>query len=381
METYPHFRLKDSSRQLQWEPPDSRQSSRELHETFDETESELSGPTRYSTILRLPTVHRNKFVSVVEKVTSFNSSGIMLPKDSLYGSAIVLPQVARSLGYNSFYVGKACMAWFSLVVVLVLQSMFVYQVYRMVELKDLEQGFTKGGWSYIGTPRWRWYLCNTDENANDDLLRKLCVVAFTIVLFKDLRQTFEMAAFIWKVPNEAGNWMVVSLINGDQIQVNTNGRKEVVRKEEAQMQWQVDALEIPWKVLAVFGALIPKACLFWSLLFYGAMWLMNTTEPGELILNCVANVFVLELDEAVFAAVTTADVQQYMDNLLPWMPPIDQDDEETDTESTAERTRDSWYYLRSVTSLLSFPVLLPIIVFTLFHYYYRNCGAHGSKPE
>merc|ERR1712048_702830 len=57
----------------------------------------------------------------------------------------------------------------------------------------------------------------------------------------------------------------------------------------------------------------------WLGLFsWGTFWVMNANERVELILNAVAIVFVLDLDEMLFQAVTTSDVREKMDNLLPY---------------------------------------------------------------
>mmetsp|Transcript_17004 Transcript_17004/g.36865 ORF Transcript_17004/g.36865 Transcript_17004/m.36865 type:complete len:461 (-) Transcript_17004:74-1456(-) len=275
------------------------------------------------------------FRMAAARAVSTKNAGLLVPKDSLYGSVIVLPQIARSLGNHPTYVGKALVAWICLLMVLVMQGAFVVEVYRMVADKDSccetnpdachKSGFVEGGtalWGLFGDMPNRWYLCHmlADPNHKAQILRKLCVIAFVICLFKDLRQTYELFVLLWELPNEKGTWMVISPQEEELIRVDSHGRHTIVRETDHQIQWQVDPLELHWKMIVFCFVLVPKLIIFAALYFYGSMWLLSVSNHQELITNAVALVFVLELDEAVFAAVTTSDVQQHMDNLQAWNP-------------------------------------------------------------
>mmetsp|Transcript_60080 Transcript_60080/g.127277 ORF Transcript_60080/g.127277 Transcript_60080/m.127277 type:complete len:441 (+) Transcript_60080:130-1452(+) len=269
------------------------------------------------------------------RAVSTRNAGLLVPKDSLYGSVIVLPQIARALGNHPTYVGKATVAWICLGLVLFMQGIFVYEVYGMVARTDKccaadpewceGKGYVNGGrpsWDFTGVFPDRWYLCHlwNTGNENHQILRKLCVVAFVVCLFKDMRQTSEMANLLWELPTGPGTWMVVTPADEEVIRVDAEGHHTIHREVDHQIKWQVDSLQLHWKILTLIFVLLPKFTIFCFLYFYGSMWLLSVSDHQELITNAVALVFVLELDEAVFAAVTTSDVQQQMDNLQPWSP-------------------------------------------------------------
>ena len=60
---------------------------------------------------------------------------------------------------------------------------------------------------------------------------------------------------------------------------------------------------------------------------------MNESDRVELILNAVALVFILDIDEVLYSAITHADTQSYMENLQPWYPEEDQEEEEDGSAS------------------------------------------------
>lgn len=335
------------------------------------------------------------------------AGGLLVPKDSLYGSVIVLPQVARSLDYHPVYVGKALVAWMCLVLVLGMQGMFVYEVYKMVMSKDtccslnpdpcLEEGFMRGGpawWGVFGVARDRWYLCYPELDATHraQVLRKLCVGAFVVCLFKDIRQTYEMVVLLRELPSETGTWLVISTLEEEVLRVDTNGEKKFAREKDEQIHWQVDCMELHWKVLVLIAVIVPKLLIFAFLYFYGSIWLMNVVDHQELILNAVALVFVLELDEAVFAAVTTSDVQQQMDNLQPWNPHQSSsgrasENDETKSESSDEgwdRSKSSaddqgatftiMGTVQTLITVLTFPALLVFFSFIVINWYDIHCS-------
>jgi len=369
-------------------------------------EGELLEDTQGHATPRSTVEARKYFRKALARATSARHSGLLVPKDSLYGSVIVLPQVARSLNNHPVYVGKALVAWMCLFLVLWMQGMFVYEVYKMVMSKDtcctsnpdpcLEEGFIRGGpawWGWFGVARDRWYLCypQLDATHRAQVLRKLCVAAFVVCLFKDIRQSYEMVVLLMELPSETGTWMVINTLEEEVLRVDTNGEKKFAREKDEQIHWQVDCLELHWKVLVLVAVIVPKLLIFAFLYFYGSIWLMNVADHQELILNAVALVFVLELDEAVFAAVTTSDVQQQMDNLQPWNPHQSSsrrasENDETKSESSDEgsdRSNSSaddqgatftiMDTVQTLFRLLTFPALLMFFSFIVINWYDIHC--------
>lgn len=295
----------------------------------------------------VPEERLQQYRRVMLDVTSVTRRSFVLPRDSLYGSAMVLPQVTRSLDCHSFYVGKCIVHWIGLYFIMFMQIALVVQVHSLLQWQDTEcdqnrcdclrKGFIPLQVDQLDGVTWRnltnlnigqtfsisgkkWFLCRAAGGDDYHILRKLCVMAFVIALFKDLRQSAEMARFLYSVPTEAGHWMVVVNSLEDSLHVRANGHKQIVRRKSPGMMWQVAPLEWHWKLTYFICLLIPKTIIFFCVYWMGSVWLMSEVERSELILNAVALVFVLDLDELLFAAIATSDVQQYMDNLQPWTP-------------------------------------------------------------
>lgn len=363
----------------------------------------------------MPLDRLEQYKRVEKDVTSVCRRSFVLPRDSLYGSAMVLPQVTRSLGCHSFYVGKCIVHWGGLYFAMFLQIALVIQVHSILMNQDAEcdkdkcscvaKGFVPlvdlDDFLY-GTeiPRFsptgkRWFLCRAAGSDGHHILRRLCVAAFVIALFKDLRQSVEMFNFLLNVPTDMGNWMVVVTNLEDSLHVKANGHKEIVSNLSSSMVWQVAALESGWKAVYAIFLLIPKLVIFFLVYWMGSLWLMSETDRSELILNAVALVFVLDLDELLFLAIVTSDVQQYMDNLKPWTRSMDEEvqdasavedakdetiedgDEAKLTREPSARATESWSSIRGLMfcslNVMFFPLALGFTLTLISSFYESHC--------
>lgn len=322
-----------------------------------------------------------KIERVLEDAVS-GSASHMLPRDSLYGSAIVLPQVARNLEWDMEYVGLVGSALLCMILVFILQGFFVHEVFRLVEQKDLEcgkdpvkceeEGFKQGGMSIFGQSRHRWYLCEPQAagDAATHFLRKICVLVFTIQMFKDARQTYEMAMLMLAIPSKAGQWLVVLTETEEHIIKLADGTKRLVAKEDSHMEWQIDGMLPRWKIFNFVFLILPKALIWIALLVFGSFWLLNTWIRSELILNAVALVFVLDLDEAVFAAISTADTQQYMDKLQPWNPLS----KTTKRNDLSKLSNQILRFFKICFNVIAFPIALVLAAVLQVVYYNVHCA-------
>lgn len=336
-------------------------------------------------------------VNLVRQRAVSGVHGRLLPRDTLHGSVIVLPQVARCLSWHPVYIGYAVKALLALIIVFVVQGLFVYEVYRLVEAQDLDcwanqtkcelKGFRPVGYASLGKTRQRWYLCEPGRAGRSESsghwLRRLCIVAFVVALFKDLRQSIEIMGLLLELPSRPGHWVVIVEHTQDLVDMSRRGDKKLRSRKDARMTWQVAGMEAHWKIFNFFVLVIPKICIFCGLLYFGALWLMNTTKRTDLILNAVGLCFVLDLDEAVFTAVTNADEQSYMDNLQPQNP----FEEELPCQCMGElpefNDEDNFFQklckipffgkFRILGSITTFPMMILLISVALFWFYEDHC--------
>mmetsp|Transcript_124949 Transcript_124949/g.358735 ORF Transcript_124949/g.358735 Transcript_124949/m.358735 type:complete len:294 (+) Transcript_124949:102-983(+) len=112
--------------------------------------------------------------------------------------------------------------------------------------------------------------------------------------------------------------------------------------------------------IAVF-ILIPKLALAIGLLIYSFWFLMVSPNNMEIILNAVAFVFILQVDEALFGFFSLPEVRSLMDSLPPF---------EEDGESKTAWLRPLWQLLKLVVGA----VMIAAAIVT-----YGWCGNEGSS--
>ena len=122
-----------------------------------------------------------------------------------------------------------------------------------------------------------------------------------IQLYKDFRQSEEILHLLFKIPTAPGHWVVFEQV--DHLLHHYEGDKVISR---AEMSYQVDGMTMKWKVFSFVLIVIPRMIIWVLLMFYGSIWLMNESDRVELILNAVALVFILDIDEVLYSAITHA---------------------------------------------------------------------------
>lgn len=303
------------------------------------------------------------------------SKGMGVPRDSLYGSAIVLPQVARNLKWNPVYVGKVCKCFMSLAICILVQFMFVYQIWKLVKEQtmacdeDPEECVQNGFRRRHGLLFKHWYLCSAEVH----WLRKICVLAFIVTMFKDARQSFEMFRLMYALPSEKGDWLVVTETEEITARKDKGGART---SADYQVGYQVEGMTSFWKVLNIVLFLVPKLIIWVGLFWNGSIWLMNTPDRDELILNAVSLVFVIDFDEVLYAAVTESDTQQRMEDLQSWKPEPEQtsDGEPSSTDSEGEKsTSRAKTILRCSFDALIFQIVLAVLSFIGIELYEEAC--------
>merc|ERR1712137_1340797 len=99
-------------------------------------------------------------------------------------------------------------AWFMLYIGIGIQLLFVHQIYKLLNAFcpggeadcPVESGWRRDGTSIM----MEWYLCAADNRSN---LRYICVLIFSIQMFRDARESFQLLVLLWKLPGRDGHWI------------------------------------------------------------------------------------------------------------------------------------------------------------------------------
>jgi len=91
--------------------------------------------------------------------------------------------------------------------------------------------------------------------------------------------------------------------------------------KKTSIEWDGDALRLHsisiWRVGFMLGMAVIRICIAMTLLYAGGKWLSNTSVLGDLLLNCAALVFVLELDELLYKSLVPGLVKGLVGRLKP----------------------------------------------------------------
>lgn len=290
--------------------------------------------------------------------------------DSVYGFAFVMPQVARSSGWDRTFTIMAVRSYLNLLVNLVLQFWLVWlmgessQVISPLggqmhlcdfaaEMDNCPDGtatcFGPGGTQYTKTRLYsytQWAIQNFVKQAllsvvpdKADLIhekvdpgeygqenarcRILCCFVFVLSVCTEIESCYKMAKLTYATPTEEGAWVKFKLPE--------SGQKLDIFDITT---FLVAGMPMRWKLANTLFVLTPKILLCWFVLEEGFGLLMDESEIAGLVLGAMSMSFILSLDEMVCEVACGAASKYIMDNLgLPEDPVEDDSDfQPVDTE-------------------------------------------------
>jgi len=205
--------------------------------------------------------------------------------------------------------------------------------------------------------------------------RAACIFIFMMAVVDDLRGTINLARLLWIVPTKAQTW--ISYEPPDW--ASKEDAKSIHSWSELDfVKFHVSGMPLGWKVLNFLVIWMPKFLLWLALAATGVHYLMETADIVDMVVNAMALTFVLDIDEMVFARLTTSVTQHIMANLED-MPLYDltPEDDETDNEVLERFNREEqgvrgWRKLSLIFPKRLATILSLQVVFVCL-YYVRNC--------
>jgi len=273
---------------------------------------------------------------------------------SIYGSALVMPQVGRSAGWPPRLVILCVRAYFFLAINCFLQWMLVYSLMKEEQVMDKfsgemwicnfaaeKQGCPEGP-GCVGPAGTRitparlygfeaWATRNFMKNAllsvfperaiainskvdageygiESIYCRFLCTFLFMILVIQELRSVFMLVKLLWYVPSRADNWV------GD--------------PDDDNLTLRVSGMPFKWKVINVLTVVLPKFMLWQFITRTGMIFLIETASIQDTIVNTTALGFILNIDELLFDVFSTPQTKEML-NVLEGLR-IEEDSGETD---------------------------------------------------
>uniref|UniRef100_A0A7S4Q8Q8 Uncharacterized protein n=1 Tax=Alexandrium monilatum TaxID=311494 RepID=A0A7S4Q8Q8_9DINO len=346
-------------------------------------------------------------------------------KSSVYGAAVAIPQIARSVGWSATMTGLAIRAYLFLVLNYVIQGFLISVMNEEAQVMDPFKGqmhlcdFGASVASCPGSPNCRgpggttytfprlydftsWStrvfvrdslkalfperseeiasLADPGEYGLEDYYcRIVCCLIFMMAVVDDFEASRSLATLLYHLPSEDTSWICYEL---PEWEVKERAKKIHSWTELDLVKFRVGGMPRSWKVVNTLMILLPKIYIWWLLVETGFYFLMETAGITELVINCMTLSFVLGVDEMIFSRLATVTARHMMEKLEDYAL-FDTDAEEAETEEeAAERFRREefsssfrgtlWKVLLLVAPTRLLMIIATMIIF-LFKYYYTYC--------
>eukprot|EP00931_Biecheleriopsis_adriatica_P066138 TRINITY_DN40542_c0_g1_i1.p1 TRINITY_DN40542_c0_g1~~TRINITY_DN40542_c0_g1_i1.p1 ORF type:complete len:459 (-),score=68.09 TRINITY_DN40542_c0_g1_i1:10-1386(-) len=346
-------------------------------------------------------------------------------RNSVYGAAVLAPQLARSLGWPRELTALTITSYIYLFLCVIIHGwllVFIDKEERIMDkfsgqmfLCDFGAGMdscdnsdcTGPGGTKMTPPRlYSWAQWATRNFVRDSLTalfpdrkdeimaqvdpgeygvesymcRLVCCILFVISIVPEMKLCVHMAKLLWYVPPVNQAWLC---LNKDIAQLgNPNTWLEEVRV-------QVAGMSRLWKFVNFTVVFLPKCILVLYTAKAGVSFLMETAGVDDIIVNSVALSFLLGLDELMTAALMGEEACK----LLEMCEGLELDhagegalDEDVIVSRFADDQRlstcESW--LKALVNILYYKlynmvIVLLILGFMVGNYYYTNCEWHHGR--
>jgi len=270
-----------------------------------------------------------------------------IERESVYGAAIVLPQVARSMGWNRLLAGLTIRSFFFLILNVLLQLSLLYMINKEEQVMDLFGGqmhlcdfgaFINScpsgpgctgplGTEYTAERLYSWNAYTVRKFARDSLLavfpekkmeieekvdvgeygledywcRLVCCYMFMLSLMGELVNNLRMFRLLFSIPTRAECW-----ISGG---------------ENEDIEIKIAGMPLHWKVFSMLFVLVPKLWIWMLTAESGIHFLMDTGAIVDLIVNSVALSFILSVDEIIQSNLQNRATRYLMEEVVDYIPP------------------------------------------------------------
>lgn len=259
---------------------------------------------------------------------------------SVYGSAIVLPQLARSAGWPFNLAMNACRSYIYLLLNVTVQYTFLYMITKQEEVMDAYAGHMylcdmgatvagcpdgpgctgPGGTIYTPVRMYPFSQWSTRNFARDSLrmifpelhdridqfmdpgeygiesygCRLLCCFIYMISLTSEFFTIVNIVKLFYNVPTKAEMWFEYDPATQTEVKVRIAG------------------MPFHWKVVNVVFVVVPEVMLWYLTSRAGVHFLLDTSGIVDVIANSVALGFILSVDELLFQNLTSQDTKDIM---------------------------------------------------------------------
>lgn len=354
------------------------------------TDDDVPGPEQQFSQTRLAGAKLARGLHSIEHVE------INIESNSVYGAAILMPQLARSTGWNAHLTSLAVASYLYLFLCIAVHSsmlmfmdkeerimdgfagqMFLCDFGENIERCKAEGGSTEcvgpGGTLLNGSRLYSWTQWSTRDFVRDSLeklfpdligmvdpgeygvesynCRLVCVILFVISIIPEMELCVDMVRLFWYVPSKSESWIALidnesgeprtrqagySLFSKDD-QSSETETKEGAHEAMEQVRVSVAGIPLAWKAFNVVFVLCPKIVLVFLTAQTGICFLMETAGIDDIIVNSVALGFLLSLDELITDNLMCAGANRLIDMCEGFSLAVEEDDGQMTEKNTMKR--------------------------------------------
>lgn len=273
---------------------------------------------------------------------TMREGGVCRVEENVYGAAIVMPQVARTTGWDKTVLILAVRSVFFLAFNICLQcyaltmlskednvmNKFSGEMYlcdfgafaencpgpgclgpggtdvtapRMYDIESyLKRKFVRDSFIALFPDRVTEAFEKVDigeYGVEDYLLRWTCCFVFMISCMDDLVLTYKMAELLYQIPTKDEPW-IEPLAD-----ITVRGSVDEVR-------FKIAGMPMMWKLINGLIVVCPKLFLWKLTCEVGVSFLMNTSTIGDIVINSVAITFIINLDELIYNALMSEETRR-----------------------------------------------------------------------
>eukprot|EP00746_Dinoflagellata_sp_MGD_P033570 gnl/MRDRNA2_/MRDRNA2_18011_c0_seq1.p1 gnl/MRDRNA2_/MRDRNA2_18011_c0~~gnl/MRDRNA2_/MRDRNA2_18011_c0_seq1.p1 ORF type:complete len:507 (+),score=62.11 gnl/MRDRNA2_/MRDRNA2_18011_c0_seq1:50-1570(+) len=361
-------------------------------------------------------------------------------RNSVYGIALAMPQIARCTNWSRTFTGLAIRSYVNLLVNLAIQTVILYEIDCELNVMNYYGGqmhlcefgrnfdacpdaqdcigpngsqysparlyanyqtwstrmFVQSSLISIFPDRREEIQSNVDPGEyglESTICRCACLFLFVLTIVNDLRESLGLVTMLWNIPSQGPKTMGWLSYDPPRWTSDKSHAKQMFGHSEMDyIHFSVAGMPVCWKFVNFMIIIVPKIGLWVLLATAGTQFLMETAGICDLIVNCLAMTFILDVDELVADRLCTEATKAIMAKLEGW----DQFDagpleEMHDHEVISEFTKNETQYRLTdfkLLLLLTPKRLLTTLVITVclyLAYFQRFCiktddGSYISEP-
>jgi len=349
---------------------------------------------------------------------SSSIEALSLESSSAWGSSIALPQIARSMNYDTTFTLLAMRTLLTLYVTVSMQMLLLVYIGESTQImaplggqmhlcdfggalddcpggdhcmgpggtnftKDRIYGFTQ--WTIQNFVRNAFLAINPKDH--DFIAKKidpgeygiesmgcrfLCIALFVMSVIEELQLCWNLARLIYSLPSDTElNWVQFSRRGPSKASMAQTDAQEPLADESPSTttgksphyRYRIAGMPIGWKVFNACFMLAPKCVIMHYVLREGTVMLMDTAAIMDMILGAMSMSFLLNVDETIYVIFASTPAKHIMGKLKPFNQ---NSQDKSDGKVTWEHLLRTFFPVRAV-------IVAVIMIIYVKAYYYTKC--------